>query len=62
VPSREEDGAPARLLGSFHPATANARSDAEIIFGIPDEDTELEAFGIRWVVNSGFSGRFSWAN
>ena len=40
----------------------NARSDGEIIFGTPDEDTELEAFGIRWVVNSGFSGRLSWAN
>jgi hypothetical protein len=62
VPSGEADGAPARLLGSFHPATVNARSDGEIIFGTPAEDTDLEAFGIRWVVNSGFSGRFSWAN
>jgi hypothetical protein len=62
VPSREADGAPARLLGSFNSATVSGGSDGEIIFGLPDEDTELEAFGIRWVVNSGFSGRFSWAN
>jgi hypothetical protein len=62
VPTGKADGAPARLLGPFHPATVAARSDGEIILGKPEEDTHLEAFGIRWVANSGFSGRFSWAN
>ena len=62
VPSRQADGAPARLLASFHPLGVTGGSDGEIIYGLPDDDSELEAFGIRWVANSGFSGRFSWAN
>ena len=62
VPTGEAGGAPARLLASFHPSSVSGSSDGEIIYGLPYEDTDLEAFGIRWVVNSGFSGRFSWAN
>jgi hypothetical protein len=62
VPNQEAHGAPARLLASFHPLTLSGKSDGEIIYGTSDEDTDLEAFGIRWIFNSAFSGRFSWAN